>query len=232
MVWLGGELCGLQREDLGKKSSPDWWVEGCSVDDPFAWETALAKGNFGYVCPPKWYRGNPYYRGVPPHPVGHTHGGLPHSTGYARCVIESPDDMNLWAGIGVNQQGRLWVNDRLVWTNATTRAVNPDQDRIIVRMRKGTNKLLMKIEQREKAYGMAAKIVRTLSAAGPLQVIACALAFRHGLIPPTANYEFRDRDCDLDYVPGAARRLRACCAIVNAHGVGGGNSSMVLEKAS
>ena len=71
-----------------------------------------------------------------------------------------------------------------------------------------------------------------LVAAGPLQVIACALAFRNGLIPPAANCEFRDEDCDPDHVPGRARRRCLRCAVVNTHGVGGGNSSIVLEKAS
>ncbi len=71
-----------------------------------------------------------------------------------------------------------------------------------------------------------------LAAAGPIQVIACALAFRNGLVPPTANLETADPECDLDYVPGQARRARLQCAIVNAHGIGGGNSSMVLQKVS
>ena len=68
-----------------------------------------------------------------------------------------------------------------------------------------------------------------LAAAGPLQVIACALACREHLIPPTANYEIEDPACDLDYVPGQARRCQIRCALINAHGVGGGNSSMVVE---
>ncbi|MDQ3118057.1 MAG: beta-ketoacyl-[acyl-carrier-protein] synthase family protein, partial [Verrucomicrobiota bacterium] len=39
-----------------------------------------------------------------------------------------------------------------------------------------------------------------LSAAGPMQAIACGLAFRHNLIPPTANLEVPDLRCDLDFV--------------------------------
>ena len=45
-----------------------------------------------------------------------------------------------------------------------------------------------------------------LAAGGPLQVIACALCFRDGMIPPTANYEVPDPNCDLDFVPNRARR--------------------------
>lgn len=69
-----------------------------------------------------------------------------------------------------------------------------------------------------------------LAAAGPLQVITCALAFKHNLIPPTANYEKPDPTCDLDYVPNNARMSHFSSALINAHGIGGGNSSLVVEK--
>ena len=69
-----------------------------------------------------------------------------------------------------------------------------------------------------------------LSAAGPHQVITCALCFRHGTIPPTANYEVSDPRCDLDYVPGRFRNRRINTALINVRGLGGGNSSMVVER--
>lgn len=69
-----------------------------------------------------------------------------------------------------------------------------------------------------------------LAGSGGQQVIAAALAIRHGLIPPTANYVYRDPDCDLDYVAGSARRADLRCVLVNMHGLGGGNSTMILEK--
>lgn len=69
-----------------------------------------------------------------------------------------------------------------------------------------------------------------LAAAGPLQLIACALAFAHQSIPPTANHEKPNVDCDLDFVPGRARKARLACALINVRGLGGGNSSMVVER--
>ncbi len=71
-----------------------------------------------------------------------------------------------------------------------------------------------------------------LAAAGPLQVITCALAIKNQLIPPTANYEKPDPECDLDYVPKEARLANISCALINAHGIGGGNSSVVVERVS
>jgi 3-oxoacyl-[acyl-carrier-protein] synthase II len=69
-----------------------------------------------------------------------------------------------------------------------------------------------------------------LSAAGPFQLIACSMAARHGIIPPTANLEKPDPECDLDYVPGAPRRVYPSCMLINAHGLGGGNSCLVAER--
>ncbi|WP_372794563.1 beta-ketoacyl synthase [Pontiella sp.] len=68
-----------------------------------------------------------------------------------------------------------------------------------------------------------------LAAAGPMQVSACAMAFRHGIIPPTANYRTPDPMCDLDYVP-APRHSDINYAIINNHGFGGSNSSLVVKR--
>jgi 3-oxoacyl-[acyl-carrier-protein] synthase II len=69
-----------------------------------------------------------------------------------------------------------------------------------------------------------------LAAAGPLQLIACACAIRDQLVPPTANLENVDPCCDLDYVPTAPRATRIECALINCHGLGGGNSCMIVER--
>lgn len=69
-----------------------------------------------------------------------------------------------------------------------------------------------------------------LAAAGPLQLVTCALAIQHNEIPPTANHEIPHRNCDLDFVPGRSRKVRVCCALINVRGLGGGNSSMVVER--
>jgi 3-oxoacyl-[acyl-carrier-protein] synthase II len=69
-----------------------------------------------------------------------------------------------------------------------------------------------------------------LAAAGPFQLIACALAFKHNMIPPTANHDSPNFGCDLDFVSGKARKARLNCALINVRGLGGGNSSMVVER--
>ena len=69
-----------------------------------------------------------------------------------------------------------------------------------------------------------------LSAAGPHQLITCGLCFKHGIIPPTANYEVPDPRCDLDYVPGRFRNRRINTALINVRGLGGGNSSLIVDR--
>jgi 3-oxoacyl-[acyl-carrier-protein] synthase II len=69
-----------------------------------------------------------------------------------------------------------------------------------------------------------------LSAAGPHQIITCALCFKYGIIPQTANYEVADPRCDLDYVPGHSRARKINTALINVRGLGGGNSSLVVER--
>jgi len=50
-----------------------------------------------------------------------------------------------------------------------------------------------------------------------------------GMIPPTANYSVADPSCDLDYIP-KARKAEIERALINNHGFGGSNSSLVVEK--
>ncbi len=69
-----------------------------------------------------------------------------------------------------------------------------------------------------------------LAAGGPLQLAACALTIRDGLIAPTANYELPDPDCDLDFVPNRPRRFDVRCALINVRGLGGGASTMIVDR--
>ncbi len=69
-----------------------------------------------------------------------------------------------------------------------------------------------------------------LAAAGPLQVVAASLAIRDMFVPPTINYQHPDPDCDLDCVPNRGRVARLKKVLVNLHGLGGTNASLVLTK--
>ena len=68
-----------------------------------------------------------------------------------------------------------------------------------------------------------------LGAAGVAEAMFCALAIRHGVIPPTSNLDNQDPECDLDYVPNEARDARVRIAMSNSFGFGGTNGSLVLS---
>lgn len=68
-----------------------------------------------------------------------------------------------------------------------------------------------------------------LGAASAVALAATVLAMQHGLVPPTINLDNPDPDCDLDYVPHAARPLEIRAAVSNACGFGGQNSVVVIR---
>jgi 3-oxoacyl-[acyl-carrier-protein] synthase II len=71
-----------------------------------------------------------------------------------------------------------------------------------------------------------------IAAAGAVELITCVEALRRGVLPPTINYETPDPECDLDYVPNAARDKRASHALSNSFGFGGQNISLVVSRFS
>ncbi|MFI2609210.1 beta-ketoacyl-[acyl-carrier-protein] synthase family protein [Kitasatospora sp. NPDC018619] len=70
----------------------------------------------------------------------------------------------------------------------------------------------------------------SLGAIGAIEVVACTLALAHGVVPPTANYETPDPECDLDYVPRTARELPLSRILSVGSGFGGFQSAVVLNR--
>jgi 3-oxoacyl-[acyl-carrier-protein] synthase II len=69
-----------------------------------------------------------------------------------------------------------------------------------------------------------------LGAAGGAELIVCALAIKHGMMPPTINHETPDPECDLDYIPNKPRAGRVKVALSNALGFGGHNATLIVKK--
>lgn len=69
-----------------------------------------------------------------------------------------------------------------------------------------------------------------LGATGGVELIACLLALREGILPPTINYENPDPECDLDYVPNKAREVKIKIVMSNSMGFGGHNAVLVVKK--
>ncbi len=69
-----------------------------------------------------------------------------------------------------------------------------------------------------------------MGAAGAVECIIAALSVLHGVVHPTINLVEADPDCDLDYVPGAARQADVRIALSNSIGLGGHNSALIVRR--
>ena len=69
-----------------------------------------------------------------------------------------------------------------------------------------------------------------MGAAGAVEAVACAKTLETGVIHPTINYETRDPECDLDYVPNEARETQPRTALSNSFGFGGHNATLIFRK--
>ncbi|MFC9033867.1 beta-ketoacyl-[acyl-carrier-protein] synthase family protein [Streptomyces cyaneofuscatus] len=85
------------------------------------------------------------------------------------------------------------------------------------------------------AYGIPVSSIKSmvghsLGSIGSIEIAASALAMDRGAIPPTANYEEPDPECDLDYVPGIAREAELDVVLSVGSGFGGFQSAVVLTS--
>jgi 3-oxoacyl-[acyl-carrier-protein] synthase II len=89
----------------------------------------------------------------------------------------------------------------------------------------------------EHAYKLAVSSTKSVTghcfgAAGAIEAMMSVLAVHYGLLPPTANYEVPDPECDLDYVPNEARERQVDVALSNAMGLGGHNACVLVGRYS
>src|SRR3954452_11265609 len=87
----------------------------------------------------------------------------------------------------------------------------------------------------DHAYRLAVSSTKSVTghcfgAAGAIEAMMCALAIHEGVLPPTANYEHPDPECDLDYVPNEARETQVDVALSNAMGLGGHNGCVLMGR--
>jgi 3-oxoacyl-[acyl-carrier-protein] synthase II len=87
----------------------------------------------------------------------------------------------------------------------------------------------------ERAYDIPVHSIKSmighqLGAAGAVEAIAAVLTIRDGIVPPTINYEVRDEECDLFYVPNTAIKKDVSTVITDNSGFGGHNTAIVFKK--
>jgi 3-oxoacyl-[acyl-carrier-protein] synthase II len=69
-----------------------------------------------------------------------------------------------------------------------------------------------------------------LGAAGGVEAVFSILAIHRGVLPPTINQDVPDPECDLDYIPNAARRADVHTVLSNSFGFGGVNACLILSR--
>jgi 3-oxoacyl-[acyl-carrier-protein] synthase II len=87
----------------------------------------------------------------------------------------------------------------------------------------------------DKAYKIPVSSIKSMlghmmGAAGTIEAITCCQVINKGVIPPTINLEHPDPECDLDYVPNAARAGDVRIALSNSFGFGGHNSVIAIGR--
>lgn len=138
---------------------------------------------------------------------------MPSVESAARAISGALDDAGMVPGeVGyINAHGTgTTANDRIE-TQAIRQVFGPAAERVAVSSTKAM-------------HG------HCIGATGAIELVACLLALRDGVIAPTVNYATPDPDCDLDVVPNMALKASVGAALSNAFAFGGLNAVLVLRR--
>jgi 3-oxoacyl-[acyl-carrier-protein] synthase II len=120
---------------------------------------------------------------------------------------------------GVNPEDVDYVN-----AHGTSTKVNDSVETLALKRALGDHARRVPVSSTKSMTG------HLIAAGGVVEAIACLLAIRDGVVPPTVNLDHPDKDCDLDYVPLAARDRVVDIALSNSFGFGGQNTTLVLRR--
>ena len=137
----------------------------------------------------------------------------PGGTGAARAMVNAIEDAGLTpADIG-------YIN-----AHGTSTEANDSTETAAIRIAMGNEADSTPVSSTKSMTG------HILGGAGAVEAVACILALRDQVLPPTINYQTPDPACDLDYVPNVKREATLTHAMSNSFGFGGHNVSLVLSR--
>ncbi len=123
------------------------------------------------------------------------------------------------ADAGINAEDVDYVN-----AHGTSTKVNDSVETLAIKRALGDRAFGIPISSTKSMTG------HLIAAGGVVETIACLLAMRDGVVPPTVNLDHPDDDCDLDYVPHTARSRTIDVAMSNSFGFGGQNTTLVMRR--
>jgi 3-oxoacyl-[acyl-carrier-protein] synthase II len=138
---------------------------------------------------------------------------LPDGDGAAQCMVNAVRDA------GIPSESISYVN-----AHGTSTPLGDIAETKAIKLAFGDHAHDMMISSNKSMIG------HLLGAAGGVEAISTILSLHHQIIPPTINLDSVDPECDLDYVPHAARDVSIEAAISNSFGFGGTNGSLVFRR--
>lgn len=137
----------------------------------------------------------------------------PSGDGPARAMKEAMKDAK------INSEDVTYIN-----AHGTSTKLNDKIETLAIKLALGKHAKRVAVSSTKSMTG------HLLGAAGGVEFIACCLAIKDKVIPPTINYEYPDPECDLDYVPNTARSTKVDVCMSNSLGFGGHNATLVVHK--
>ncbi|REK53939.1 MAG: beta-ketoacyl-[acyl-carrier-protein] synthase II [Thermobacillus sp.] len=137
----------------------------------------------------------------------------PDPDGAARCMQRALKDA------GIEPEAIDYIN-----AHGTSTPVGDRSETIAIKKAFGDHAYKLAVSSTKSMTG------HLLGAAGGIESVILALTLKNGVIAPTINLEHPDPECDLDYVPNAARKSDVKTALSNSFGFGGHNATIVMRK--
>ncbi|HEU4917104.1 MAG TPA: beta-ketoacyl-ACP synthase II [Acidimicrobiia bacterium] len=137
----------------------------------------------------------------------------PGGTGASRAMVNAVED----AGLSPSEVG--YIN-----AHGTSTEANDSTETAAIRIAMGEVADSTPVSSTKSMTG------HILGGAGAVEAIACIMALRDQVLPPTINQETPDPECDLDYVPNVKREASLEHAMSNSFGFGGHNVSLIFSR--
>jgi 3-oxoacyl-[acyl-carrier-protein] synthase II len=143
-----------------------------------------------------------------------------------RVTDSHPDGRGAIAAIRNALKDSGLPNEAIGYVNAhgTSTQVNDRSETIAIKAVFGASAYQLPISSSKSMLG------HLICAAGVVELIISVEAILNGILPPTINYETRDPDCDLDYIPNAPREKKVDHVLSNSFGFGGQNISLIVSR--